>query len=88
MHYDVYAALGNEMRVKLLLCLGQKPKNVSELIANCGLAQSAVSQHLLKLKKAKLVSTTKKGKEIIYALNHKKALTIGKLLLSLKKEVL
>lgn len=87
MTYDIYSALGNEIRVKLLLCLAKKSKNVSDLIKTCGLAQSAVSQHLAKLKSAKLVVSKKNGKEILYSLRNKKIAGICLLLQKLQKEV-
>lgn len=83
----IYSAFGNEIRAKLILCLANKPKNVSQMIAICGLAQSAVSQHLHKLKQSGLVTTNKEGKEIYYSLRYTKAAQISKLLLSLQKEV-
>ena len=88
MSCTIYSAFGNEVRVKLLLCLSQKAKNVTELIRTCGLAQSAVSQHLRKLKSAQLVETKKEGKEIRYFLKYKKAAEIARLLQVLQKEVL
>lgn len=88
MSYTIYSALGNEVRAKLLLCLSKKAKNVTELISTCGLAQSAVSQHLAKLKSAQLVETKKEGKEIMYFLKYKKAAEISRLLQELQKEVL
>ena len=87
MSYDVYSAVGSEVRAKLLLCLYKKSKNVSELIHICGLSQSAVSQHLAKLKSAKLVETKKVGKEIQYSLKYKKAADISRLLHSLQQAV-
>lgn len=87
MLHDVYSALGNEVRIKLLLCLSRKSKNVTEMIQTCGLAQSAVSQHLSKLKSAGLVQTKKDGKEILYSLKYKKAAEISRLIMSLIKEV-
>jgi DNA-binding transcriptional ArsR family regulator len=87
MPYDIYSALGNEVRVKLLLCLSRKAKNVTEMIQTCGLAQSAVSQHLSKLKSAGLVQTKKDGKEILYSLKYKQAAEISRLLQLLQKEV-
>jgi DNA-binding transcriptional ArsR family regulator len=87
MAYDIYSAFGNKIRTKLVLCLAQKAKNVSELISNCGLAQSAVSQHLAKLKLSGLVETKKEGKEVYYSLKYTKAAEISKLLMSLEKEV-
>ena len=87
MVHDVYSAVGNEVRVKLLLCLSRKPKNVTEMIHTCGLAQSAVSQHLRKLKAAGLVSTKKVGKEILYSIKYKRAADISRLLTVLQQEV-
>lgn len=87
MKYDLYSALGNPIRSKLIICLSQKPKNVTELINNCGLAQSAVSQHLTKLKNSGVVEAKKNGKEVFYSLRYKKAADIAKLMMSLEKEV-
>ena len=86
MGYDIYSAFGNQIRTKLMLCLAAKPKNVTDLISNCGLSQSAVSQHLAKLKLSGLVETKKQGKEVYYSLKYKKAVRIVKLLISLEKE--
>ncbi|MCX7955593.1 MAG: metalloregulator ArsR/SmtB family transcription factor [Patescibacteria group bacterium] len=85
MKTDKALIFGSTARLKLLTCLKQKPKNVTELIKNCGLSQSAVSQHLSKLKLFKLVVCQKKGKEIYYKLT-KKSLGIlsEKLLVYLK----
>lgn len=88
MSTDIYAVFGNRVRVRLLLCLARGPKNVTELIRNCRLAQSAVSQHLAKLKRAGLVATHKEGKEVWYSLKHRKAAVVGQLLESLAQEVL
>lgn len=87
MKHDVYTALGNNVRAKLLVCLSRKPKSVTELIQHCGLSQSAVSQHLAKLKQSRLVKATKVGKQIFYALRYEKAAEIGRQLTALEKEV-
>lgn len=87
MTYTLYTAFGNQVRTKLILCLAQKPKNVSQMIQICGLAQSAVSQHLSKLKQSGIVETKKEGKEVFYSLRYKKAAEISKLLLQLEEEV-
>jgi ArsR family transcriptional regulator, virulence genes transcriptional regulator len=88
MPYDIYSAFGNQVRTKLILCLSDKPKNVTDMIKICGLSQSAVSQHLAKLKSAKLVETKKEGKEILYSLKYKRAAEVSKLLQLLQKEVI
>ncbi len=88
MTIDLYGAFGNKVRAKLILCLSRKSKNVTELIQTCGLSQSAVSQHLSKLKKARIVKTQKVGLEVHYSLRSQKAAEISRLLHTLEKEVL
>jgi len=85
---SIFPVFGNKIRAKLILCLMDKPKDVSELVQTCHLAQSAVSQHLTKLKSAHLVRTTRNGQHIMYELQYKKAATISRLLFELSKEVL
>lgn len=84
---NIYEVFGNKVRTRLILCLDNGPKNVGELIENCSLSQSAVSQHLAKLKKAGIVDTQKKGRNILYFLKHKKAAKVAQLLELLEKEV-
>lgn len=88
MSYSIYSVFGNQVRNKLILCLSDRQKNVSDLISTCGLAQSAVSQHLSKLKKSGIVSSHKSGKEVYYFLRYGKAVEISRLLRSLEQEVL
>lgn len=88
MKSNFLSTLASPVRLKLLTCLGHGDKNVTELINNCGLSQSAVSQHLEKLRQANLVSTKRIGKEIFYKLNSIKTLNIAKELIKLEKEVI
>jgi len=80
MEYPVINAFSNSVRLKLLCCLSGNKKNVQELMKNCGLSQSAVSQHLLKLKKARLVKSEKNGKFVYYSLTNPKTAIIANLL--------
>lgn len=84
---NILSIFGNTSRLKLLICLDRGEKNVTELIKNCGLSQSAVSQHLEKLRNAKFVSTERQGKEIIYKLTTKKSAKIAKELIGFEKGV-
>lgn len=88
MSSDIYSAFGNQVRVKLIQCLSKKAKNVTELISTCRLSQSAVSQHLAKLKESGIVEANKEGKEVWYSLKYKKAADISRQLLSFEQEVL
>ena len=83
----ILRAFSSLPRIKLLLCLKDKEKNVSQLIKNCGLSQSAVSQHLKKLKNWGLVSCYKQGKEVYYKLNKKNAAEIAEKLLVFYKSL-
>jgi ArsR family transcriptional regulator len=70
------------------MCLAQKPKNVTELISTCGLSQSAISQHLSKLREAGLVATSKSGTCVTYELKYKTAAEISQLLSKLQQEMI
>lgn len=78
MQYSPLDAFANPVRLKLICCLSKGKKNVQELIANCGLAQSAVSQHLTKLKRAGLVQHQKNGQYVYYSLLYPKSATLAK----------
>jgi len=83
----ILRAFSSLPRIKLLRCLKEKEKNVGELIKNCGLSQSAVSQHLKKLKNWGLVSYYKQGKKVYYKLNKKNAAEIAEKLLVFYKSL-
>ena len=86
MKINLLKAFSSLPRIKLLVCLENGKKNVSQLIKVCQLSQSAVSQHLEKLRKILLVDCEKKGREVYYFLKNKKAAVIAKqLLVFLKK---
>jgi len=87
MQSRVLSGLSNQVRLQLITCLSKGEKNVTQLIENCGLSQSAVSQHLEKLRNAGLVSTKKNGKEVYYKLTYPKAASLSKDLLKFIKEV-
>ena len=87
MNQTVISSFANATRLKILICLKGGNKNVTELIGNCGLSQSAVSQHLEKLKKAGLIDGIKNGREMIYRLKIRKSGEIAKSLLKLAEGV-
>jgi ArsR family transcriptional regulator len=87
MKSKVLSSLANEVRLKLILCLSKGEKNVTQLIGKCGLSQSAVSQHLEKLRESGLVKTRKEGKEIFYSLTYLKSVDVSQTLLAFTQEV-
>ena len=62
-------AMGNPQRLRILLLLAERERSVIELEALVGLSQSAVSQHLARLRQAKLVRFRRDGQMTFYALD-------------------
>ena len=60
--------LANEQRLKVLCRLSEGEVSVSELAEYVNLAQSALSQHLAKLRADRLVATRRDGQTIYYRL--------------------
>jgi ArsR family transcriptional regulator, virulence genes transcriptional regulator len=60
------AAMANEERVKILDLLSHDQISVGLLAEKIGLSQSALSQHLAKLRAAKMVKTRREAQTIYY----------------------
>lgn len=60
--------LANENRLVILCELVRGERSVGELEAVVGLSQSALSQHLAKLRAARLVETRRESQTIYYSL--------------------
>lgn len=65
---ELLRALANEHRLLILCQLAGGERGVGELVAAAGLSQSAVSQHLARLRQDGLVTTRRDGQAIFYAL--------------------
>ncbi len=61
-------AMANPTRLLILCALVNGEKPVHELVAQSGISQSAVSQHLTKMRNLKLVSTRRDAQSIYYTL--------------------
>ena len=66
--YDCFCS---ETRVRLILCLA-KEKSVTQLLGQCHLSQSALSQHLKILKDARVVACRREGQSQIYKVANSK----------------
>lgn len=69
-------AMSNERRLLILCYLTQGEKTVGELEELIGLSQSALSQHLARLRRDKLVRTRRNAQNIFYSLNGHEAQAI------------
>lgn len=69
-------AMSNEHRLMVLCQLGAGEKCVGELEKLVGLSQSALSQHLARLRRDDLVKTRRSAQTIFYSLKGKEASTV------------
>jgi DNA-binding transcriptional ArsR family regulator len=82
-------AMGNERRLLILCQLAGGEKSVGELENAIDLSQSALSQHLARLRKDGLVRTRRKAQTIYYSIDSAAAAAVMKTLqdhLSVKRE--
>ena len=70
------SVLSDETRREVLECLRAGPKTVGEIAETLPVSRPAVSQHLAKLKEAKLVSEARQGTRHYYSID---AAAIGEL---------
>lgn len=76
-------ALGNRYRLLILCELQQGELSVSDLQDRIGLSQSALSQHLARLRQDLLVSTRRQSQTIYYSLANQDVVRIISLLYEL-----
>jgi DNA-binding transcriptional ArsR family regulator len=60
--------IASPIRLGLLLELENGPMSVTELVELSGASQSLVSQHLRLLRAGRIVTATRKGREVRYAI--------------------
>jgi DNA-binding transcriptional ArsR family regulator len=65
---DIFTAIGDARRRRILELLAVKERSVGELAAELGIAQPSVSQHLTVLRGVGAVALTKRGTSSIYTL--------------------
>lgn len=68
----VFAALGDEHRLRLLARLSSGPLSISRLTAGSGISRQGVTKHLRVLEGAGLVRGTRKGKESLWYLERRR----------------
>lgn len=66
---DIFKVIGHVKRLEIICLLQGHSLTVNHIVQMTGLRQAMVSQLLITLKKSKLVSKEKIGKEIYYSLN-------------------
>lgn len=67
---EVFRMLADATRVQVLWALGSREMAVNDLAAHIGKPAPSVSQHLAKLRMARLVRTRREGTTIFYSLDN------------------
>jgi len=75
-------AMGNERRLMILFYLLQAERSVSELQELIGISQSALSQHLARLRADSLVSTRRRAQSIYYSVSDA---SVGEIAMTLQR---
>jgi len=78
-------AMGNPHRLMVLCKLSQGECSVGELESLVGLSQSALSQHLARMRRDGLVATRREAQTIYYSLSDQNVATLIKVLCDLYK---
>lgn len=80
---ELLKAMSNEKRLMILCYLTEGEKAVGEMEKLVGLSQSALSQHLARLRRDGLVKTRRESQTIYYSLSGGEAATVMETLHSL-----
>jgi DNA-binding transcriptional ArsR family regulator len=73
---EFFSAIGQPVRVQILLVIGSSEACVCHLEAYLGLRQAAISQHLMVLREMGLVTKRRDGRNIYYRLGSPELLSI------------
>jgi ArsR family transcriptional regulator len=66
---SAFKALSDPTRRAILALLKKRPRTVNEIVEKFAISQPAISRHLAVLRAAGLVSATRDGQSITYALD-------------------
>lgn len=81
-------SLADENRLRILLCLGQDKKSVSQIVEALNLSQPLISHHLKELRRSLLVTVERRGPFVYYELSDPRIVDILMSLEALALELL
>lgn len=73
---ELLKAMSNPFRLMILCHLAEGEKSVGELERVVGLSQSALSQHLARLRQERIVAARRAGQTVFYSLSGKAATAV------------
>jgi DNA-binding transcriptional ArsR family regulator len=81
-------SLADENRLRILLCLGNGKKSVSQIVEELNLSQPLISHHLKELRRSLLVTVERRGPFVYYELSDPRIVEILMSLEALALELL
>jgi len=84
----VARSLGDENRLRILLCVNNGQKSVSSIVEELSLSQPLVSHHLKELRRALLVKVERRGPFVYYEIADPRILAILEALKELSEDLL
>ena len=66
---DIFAALGDPTRVRIIYSILRQERSVGEIAAHLGLSEPSVSQHLRRLRSLRIVRLRQEGRHRYYRLD-------------------
>jgi DNA-binding transcriptional ArsR family regulator len=69
---DLFQALSDETRQRILVLLDEKERSVNDLVKEFNLSQPSISRHLSILKNAGLIQKQRKGQQVMYSIDPEK----------------
>lgn len=79
-YHVFFTNLANPLKIKLIVSLKEKQKNVTELSKELKVEQSKISHALTSLKKCNIVDVKQNGRQRIYSLNKNTIIPMLKLI--------
>ncbi|GAB3272236.1 metalloregulator ArsR/SmtB family transcription factor [Sinomonas notoginsengisoli] len=73
---EIFSMLADATRVRIILALRDSERSVNDLADAVGKSPAAVSQHLAKMRLARVVSTRQDGTRVFYRLENEHASTL------------
>jgi ArsR family transcriptional regulator, virulence genes transcriptional regulator len=84
-HSKLLSALANHKRLQIMQIISEQEVGVGDLAKKVGLSQSALSQHLARLRNEKLVATRRDAQNVYYSSDHAGVRTILNSLKSIER---
>lgn len=75
LHAELLKALAHPRRLEIIQLLRDQALNVTDIYEMLDLPQANISQHLMILRQAGVVTTLRDGKQIVYSIAHPQILT-------------